>query len=111
MDLYVHQYYSVQKFQAAYHGTIPHITDRNQWPEVDKGFQLLPPHNTEKKGLGRTKKNRFFGPLERTGKRTRQVQCKGCQQYGHRSGSWRCPLTRVKKSYIFVNLLHFPSQL
>jgi hypothetical protein len=36
MDLYVHQYYSVQKFQAAYHGTIPHIADRNQWPEVDK---------------------------------------------------------------------------
>jgi len=29
MGLFVDQYYSVEKFQAAYHGVIPHITDRN----------------------------------------------------------------------------------
>jgi hypothetical protein len=50
MDLYVDQYYSVKKFQAAYHGIIPHITDRNQWPIVDKGFKLLPLIVTEKRG-------------------------------------------------------------
>ena len=41
MGLFVDQYYSVEKFQAAYHGVIPHITDRNQWPEVDKGLSVL----------------------------------------------------------------------
>jgi len=49
MDLYVNKYYSVKKFQAAYHGIIPNITDRDQWPEVDKGFKLLPPLSKKKK--------------------------------------------------------------
>jgi hypothetical protein len=29
MEMFVHKYYSVEKFQAAYHGIIPHITNRN----------------------------------------------------------------------------------
>ena len=32
MDQYVDKYYSVEKLQAAYHGIIPSITDRGQWP-------------------------------------------------------------------------------
>ena len=32
MDRYVDKYYSVEKLQAAYHGIIPSITDRGQWP-------------------------------------------------------------------------------
>jgi hypothetical protein len=96
MHLYVDQYYSVEKFQAAYHGSIQHITNRNQWPIVDKGFKLLPPIITDEKGLGRTKKNRFLTPQERR-KRTRHVQCQGCKQYGHRQSSWRCPRTGIKK--------------
>jgi hypothetical protein len=43
MDIFVHNYYSVEKFQAAYHGKIPNITDKDQWPEVDKGSKLQPP--------------------------------------------------------------------
>ena len=43
MGAFVHHYYLVQKFQAAYAGIVPNITDRNQWPEVDKGFKLYPP--------------------------------------------------------------------
>jgi hypothetical protein len=30
MDFYVHNYYSVEKFQTAYRGIIPSITDRGQ---------------------------------------------------------------------------------
>ena len=47
MGSFVDNYYSVAKFQAAYAGIIPSITDRSQWPEVDKGFILHPP-NPEK---------------------------------------------------------------
>ena len=48
MGSFVDNYYSVAKFQAAYAGIIPSITDRTQWPEVDKGFILHPHHNPEK---------------------------------------------------------------
>ena len=40
MEDYVHSYYSVEKLQAAYKGVIPMITDRGQWPDVEKDFKL-----------------------------------------------------------------------
>jgi hypothetical protein len=97
MEQYVSKYYSVSKLHAAYHGVIPTITDRDQWPQVDKGFKLLPPMSDKEKGPGRQKKNRFLSASERIGKRTRHVQCQGCKEFGHRSGSWRCALTGTKK--------------
>jgi hypothetical protein len=100
LGLFVHQYYSVEKFQATYHGKIPHITDRNQWPQVDKGFKCLPPANKTPKGPGRQKKKRHLGPFESTGKRTRQALCSACGQYGHRHGSWRCEKTGTKKGLL-----------
>ncbi|KAJ1285275.1 hypothetical protein BS78_03G268000, partial [Paspalum vaginatum] len=42
-------------------------------------------------------KNRILSALERTGKATRQVTCKGCGELGHRQGSWRCGLTGTRK--------------
>ena len=48
MGSFVDNYYLVAKFQAAYAGIIPSITDRTQWPEVDKRFILHPPPNPEK---------------------------------------------------------------
>ena len=32
MAMYVNNYYSVEKFQAAYNGIIPSIIDSGQWP-------------------------------------------------------------------------------
>lgn len=43
MATFVHEYYSVERFRAAYNGSIPHMTDKSQWPQVDLGFKLLPP--------------------------------------------------------------------
>ena len=43
MKQYIDMAFSVEKFKAAYAGVIPNITDRNQWPQVDKGFKLQPP--------------------------------------------------------------------
>ena len=96
MGSFVHQYYSVEKFQAAYTGIIPNITDRNQWPEVDKAFKLYPPAQ-KKKESGRLRKNRIKSARETGGKATRQVMCPNCKEYGHRGGSWKCSLTGTKK--------------
>jgi hypothetical protein len=93
---FVDQYYSVQKFQAAYDGIIPNITDRSQWPEVNKGFKLFPPCQ-KKREQGRLRKNRIKSARETGGKATRQVKCPNCKEYGHRAGSWKCSLTGTKK--------------
>jgi hypothetical protein len=89
-------YYSVERFQAAYDGIVANITDRSQWPEVDKGFHLHPPIG-KKRGPGRQVKNRKKPAAERSGKATRQSICKGCGEPGHRQGIWRCSLTGTKK--------------
>ena len=73
MDQYVDKYYSVEKFQATYRGISPSITDRGQWPEVDKGFKLFPPVMKKTRPLGRQKKKRHLAPGERSGKATRHV--------------------------------------
>jgi len=96
MGSFVDNYYSVAKFQAAYAGIIPSITDRNQWPEVDKGFTLHPPIQ-KKKEPERLRKNRIKPARERSGKATRQVRCPNCLEYGHRATSWKCHLTGTKK--------------
>lgn len=98
MEPYVDMAYSVQRFQVAYAGVIPNITDRNQWPQVTKYFKFLPPI-AQKKGVGRQRKNRILSTLERIGKATRQVKCEGCGEFGRRRGSWKCQLTGTKKMY------------
>jgi hypothetical protein len=70
MGLYVSNYYSIEKFQAAYNGIIPSITDREQWLEVDKGFKCYQP-NMKKKGPGKQRKNRILAATERSGRATR----------------------------------------
>jgi hypothetical protein len=108
MGSFVDNYYSVAKFQAAYAGIIPSITDKNQWPKVDKGFKVEPPKPKKKepgesqKGVGgRLRKNRIKSATE-GGKATRQVMCPNCKEYGHRANSWRCSLTGTKKRYFFT---------
>ena len=96
MGSFVDNYYSVAKFQAAYVGIIPNITDRNQWPKDNKGFKVHPPCQ-KKRAPGRIRKNRIKSSRETGGKATRQVKCPNCQEYGHRAGSWKCHLTGTKK--------------
>lgn len=36
MEKLVDMAFLVQKFQAAYVGVVPNITDKTQWPQVDK---------------------------------------------------------------------------
>jgi hypothetical protein len=87
MEKYVNEYYSIKKLQVAYAGVIPSITDKQQWPAVEKGFKVFPPVAKKKKGPERQKKKRMLSYLERTGKATRQVTCKSCGELGHRATS------------------------
>jgi hypothetical protein len=43
MHPYLHEYYSVARFKAAYATPIPALTDQSQWPEVDFEFSMCPP--------------------------------------------------------------------
>ncbi|CAN6310721.1 unnamed protein product [Urochloa humidicola] len=97
MGAYVDNYYSVAKFQAAYAGIIPSITDRTQWPEDDKGYKIHPPLQEKKREAGRLRKNRIKSAKETGGKATRQVRCPNCREYGHRASSWKCAHTGTKK--------------
>jgi hypothetical protein len=75
---YVHPYYSVEKFRAAYASRIPNLKDRSQCNFVDLGYKLYPPK--QKRAAGRPKVQRHKGFLE-PGKRT--VKCKRCGGFGH----------------------------
>jgi hypothetical protein len=50
MHPYLHEYYSVAKFKAAYANPIPPLTDQSQWPKVDIEFILSPPLMRRKAG-------------------------------------------------------------
>src|SRR6266498_3784868 len=69
LENYVHEYYSMEKFRAAYQGEVEPLTDRSQWPKVDLGFVMYPP--CPKVSKGRHRKNRFKNFLEGGGSKSR----------------------------------------
>lgn len=72
---YLHEYYSVERFKAAYAGVVPPLTNQSQWPEVELGYELCAPGITRKSG--RPKHKRFKSFLERRGKKGTKGQMKG----------------------------------
>ena len=87
LEDYVHEYYSVDKFKAAYQGSVPSIPDKSCWPKVTHGFFMHPP--LLKSTAGRHK-NRMKSAMEggsggtgskETGKR--RHKCPICKELGH----------------------------
>jgi hypothetical protein len=117
MHPYLHEYYSVQKFKAAYATPIPALTDQSQWPEVDIEFTLCPP--LSKRKAGRPKQSRYKAWFEKGGcskkgkkekpekpkraKKGNKNRCKLCEELGHRIGSPKCRYTPVQPKYVNVN--------
>ena len=98
MEEYVHEYYSVSRFKAAYEGVIEPLTDKNQWPQVDTGFVLRGPLPTgKKKGAGRTRKQRMKSWWEGGSRKGSLNKCKKCGELGHREAG--CPTNGTKKRY------------
>ena len=65
MHPYLHEYYSVARFKAAYATPIPALTDQSQWPKVDIEFSMCPP--LTKRKAGRPKQSRFKAWFEKGG--------------------------------------------
>jgi hypothetical protein len=114
MHPYLHEYYSVAKFRAAYATPIPALTDQSQWPEVDIQFSMCPP--ITKRKAGRPKQSRFKAWFEKGGsskkgkkdkadkpKRSQKGnknRCKLCEELGHRIGSPKCRYTPERPKYV-----------
>lgn len=97
LEDFVDDYYSVEKFKAAYQGEIEPLTDKTQWPAVDLGFVLHAP--LPKRGAGRHRKLRIKGALEGGSGNKPKVgglnQCKKCHELGHREAG--CTYNGAKK--------------
>jgi hypothetical protein len=105
MHPYLHEYYSVARFKAAYATPIAPLTDQSQWPEVDFEFSMCAP--LAKRKAGRPKMSRYKAWFERgrsskkgkkDGKPKRaqkgnKNRCRCCQELGHRAGSTKCIYT------------------
>jgi len=114
MHPYLHEYYSVARFKAAYATPIPALTDQSQWPEVEIEFSMCPP--LTKRKAGRPKESRFKAWFEKGGsskkgkgkkdakpKRSQKGnknRCKLCQELGHRKGSPKCRYTPERPKYV-----------
>ncbi|XP_037465458.1 uncharacterized protein LOC119337427 isoform X4 [Triticum dicoccoides] len=118
LEQFVHEYYSVDRFKAAYGREIEPMTDKSQWPRVELPFVVGAP--LAKRNKGRQRKLRIKGCLEgghkkkgandapkddstaptnSKGKKMIRgpVTCKKCGEKGHRQASYKCPLNGTKK--------------
>jgi hypothetical protein len=77
---FVHEYYSVDKFRAAYAGIVPPMPDRTDWPQVELEYKLLPPK--QKRAAGRPRVVRIRGSAEERANK-RKVKCRRCKGFGH----------------------------
>jgi hypothetical protein len=109
MHPYLHEYYSVARFKAAYATPIPALTDQSQWPEVDFEFSMCPPLAKRKPGRPRVSRYKAWFEKGRSSKKgeNKDVEpkrsqkgnknrCKLCQELGHRAGSPKCRYTPEK---------------
>jgi len=84
LEDYVHEYYSVDKFKAAYQGSVPSIPDKSCWPKATHGFFM---HPSLLKSTSERHKNRMKSAMEGgsgskgTGKR--RHKCPICKELGH----------------------------
>jgi hypothetical protein len=92
----VHDYYSVNRFRAAYGREIEPLLDKTQWPQVELPFVVGAP--LAKLPVGRMVKNDTT-PTDGKGKKKIRgpMTCLRCGQKGHRQASAKCPLNGTKK--------------
>jgi hypothetical protein len=135
IEQFVHEYFSVNKFKAAYSREIEPLTDKTQWPQVELPFAVGAP--LAKGSAGRRRKLRLKGCLE-GGQKKKNVEganegengavpinakgqkmtrgpmtCIRCGEKGHRQASSKCPLngTAKKRQVYFFLLLKYNNLL
>jgi hypothetical protein len=99
MEEFVHEYYSVEKFQNAYKMVVIPLCDKSFWPKVDIGVLVGAP--LSKRPVGRQRKGRSKNCLEggsgkkpsdkekeKTKKMIRGLfKCPNCGELGQRKNS------------------------
>lgn len=103
LDQYVSEFFSLEKFKAAYAGAIEPCIDQSQWPEVQLPFKLCQP--IVKRGRGRPKVSRFKNYMEKmgvpfSGRKKGKNKCRKCECIGHREAG--CPLNGPKPRYDLI---------
>jgi hypothetical protein len=118
LEDYVHEYYSVERFQNAYKRLIEPLPDKSYWPEVDLPYVVAAP--LVPRGVGRQRKLRIKSFLEGGGKSKAKSdtktseqagdnnkgkkqmirgkrKCPRCGELGHGESSYKCALNGTKK--------------
>jgi hypothetical protein len=80
MDVFVHEYFSVERFKKAYGGKFNPMTSKDSWPHVDLGYKIKKPKLRRKPG--RPRKFRIKAYDER-GNSKKQRPCSECHKLGH----------------------------
>ena len=73
IENFVDDYYSVERFKAAYQFVITPMGDKTQWPNFDPGFKMIPPKLERPAGRPRKKRIKASGEA---GKKT-HIDAKG----------------------------------
>ena len=82
IDQYVHEYFSVARFNATYAENLPAMEGKQQWDVVDPGFKLSAP--LQNRAPGRPRKTRIRAKSEGKGLGGRRKKCGRCGRLGHR---------------------------
>jgi hypothetical protein len=82
IDQYVHEFFSVAKFNATYAENVPAMEGKQQWDVVDPGFILSAP--VQNRPPGRPRKTRIRAKSEGKGLGGRRKKCSRCGRLGHR---------------------------
>jgi hypothetical protein len=82
LEDYVDEYFSINKFKAAYEGSIPSIPDKTMWPKATHGFFMHPPLL---KSTGGRRKNRLKSAAEggSGNNKGKKHECPICKKLGH----------------------------
>jgi hypothetical protein len=83
LEDHMDDYFSMNKFRAAYEGSIPCIPDKSMWPQTTHGF-FMHPSLLRSTGGGR-RKNRMKSALEggSSKKKAKKHECPICHELGH----------------------------
>jgi hypothetical protein len=80
MDVFVHEYFSVERFKKAYAGKFSPMTSKDSWPRVDLGYKIKKPKLRRKPGRPRKSRIKAY---DEGGTSKKQRPCSECHELGH----------------------------
>lgn len=97
---FVHEYYSMARFRAAYEGRVESMPYRSQWLAIDLGFKVFPP--LLGRSAGKSKKQRIRGCMGKNPTR-KKVKCRRCGGFGHFTKTCKEPMQLEEEETALVS--------